>query len=936
MRSSQHGLYVWAAAILLVAHPAASGDGGAGRVTWPDPHWVASWGSAQMIPEPHNALAPEDWRDASLRQVVRVSLGGNRLRVRISNAFGSTPLVVEAASVARAEGPGRSGIDERSVRSLSFSGRASVMIPAGAEYYSDAVTLEHEPGADLAVSMHFKGEPVRQTSHPGSRTTSFVIKGNRVSDAAWPDATKVVHWYQLADIEVEAPRSVGVVVAIGDSITDGNGSTTDGNDRWTDFLVKRLAREGAPAMGVVNAGIGGGRLLREGTGTNVAARFDRDVLTRSGVTHAIVLIGINDLGVQHRNGDDIPAARAKQIEDLQTGYRQLVERAHARNICVIGATLTPYVGSDYYRPNADNNADLQAINTWIRTSGVFDAVADFDAAVRDPARPDRLRAGADSGDGLHLSPAGYRDLADAVPMSALRSCPAPQAAMKTTYRNPILSGFHADPSICRVGGDYYLVSSSFEYFPGVPIYHSKDLVHWRQIGHALTRESQLPLAGQKSSKGIFAPTLRCHAGTFYMITSNIENGGDFYVHTKDPAGEWSEPVWISQKAWSMDPSLFFDDDGKVYYTRHGGGRNGGVYQAEIDIATGKLQEEPRLIWSGTGGIWPEGPHLYKVNGTYYLLISEGGTSYGHMLTLARSKSPWGPFEANPANPILTHRSSPELPLQAVGHADLVQSENGSWWIVLLGVRPIDRHHHIGRETLLSPAAWDEQGWLRVNDGRPLALQMSVAGLPTPAPWPREPIRDEFDAPRLGVQWAHLRGPARGLWSLNERAGVLRLKGSEQTLDDVATPAFVARRQEHFRMRAATQLEFTPTSQSQSAGLVLRQDEANHYELRIAGAPERRIELVTRTAGVTTIRSALPVEAGAVKLQVEAFPDRYDFSFSVGAGPVRAAGSASTQPMASEKTGGFTGVFVGLYAGGAADGRMPPADFAWFDYEPLGD
>ena len=508
------------------------------------------------------------------------------------------------------------------------------------------------------------------------------------------------------------------------------------------------------------------------------------------------------------------------------------------------------------------------------------------------------------------------------------------AAEETSYRNPVLSGFHADPSVCRVGADYYLATSSFEYFPGVPIYHSRDLVHWRQIGHALTRPSQLPLAGLKASKGIFAPTLRCHGGEFYMVTTNVEGGGNFYVHTKDPAGEWSEPVWLKEKEWGMDPSLFFDDDGKVYYTRHGGGRNGGVYQSEIDIETGKLRDEPRLIWSGTGGIWPEGPHLYKINGTYHLLISEGGTSYGHMLTVARSKSPWGPFEANPANPILTHKQHPELPLQAVGHGDLVQAENGQWWITLLGIRPVERHHHIGRETLLAPVAWSDAGWPVVNQGQPLAEQMTVTGLPAPAPWPREPDRDEFDQPQLGVQWVHLRSPARERWSQTDRPGVLRLKGSNATLDDVASPAFVARRQEHFRMRAATQLDFTPAGESQMAGLVLRQNEDNHYTLRITGAPQRRIELATRVAGVSTVLASQAIDAGLVTLQIESFPDRYEFSFSIGAGSAQSIGNAPTRPLATEKAGGFTGVFVGMFASGVSTAPVPPADFAWFEYQPL--
>ncbi len=334
------------------------------------------------------------------------------------------------------------------------------------------------------------------------------------------------------------------------------------------------------------------------------------------------------------------------------------------------------------------------------------------------------------------------------------------------YSNPVLTGFHADPSVVRVGGDYYLVTSSFEYFPGVPVYHSRDLVHWRQVGHALTRESQLDLAGQKSSKGIFAPTIRYHDGTFYMVTTNIDKGGSFLVTTRDPAGEWSQPVRIRETGFSMDPSLLFDDDGKVYYTRHGGGRNGGIYQSQIDVATGKLREEPKLIWSGTGGIWPEGPHLYKVDGTYYLLISEGGTSYQHSLTVARSKSPWGPFEPDPSNPILTHRGHPELPLQAVGHGDFVQTDAGAWWLVLLGIRPLDHAHHIGRETLLAPVAWDAQGWPHVNGDRPLAVEMRGAGLPPSHPWPAERVRDDFDSSRLDLEWVHLRTASLGTWSLS--------------------------------------------------------------------------------------------------------------------------------------------------------------------------
>jgi lysophospholipase L1-like esterase len=413
---------------ILAAAVAAAFLAGCSTVSGPAPgrlddgaHWVATWGTAVMVPGAQDELAPAQWRDATLRQVVRISTTGSALRVKFSNAMGVTPLVIDGASVALSNGPGHAGVDPASLRALRFGGSASVTIPGGAEYLSDPVDLKVPAGADLAISMHFPSEPSRQTSHPGSRATSFVAPGQHVMDADLPDAKTFTRWFQLAEVDVKAEPPARAVVAIGDSITDGYGVAPDTNTRWTDALATRLRDKGMGEVGVVNAGIGGGRLLRDGLGPNMVSRFERDVLERAGVSHAIVFIGVNDFGIPHRNKEDSPAARAQLVADMEQAQRQLVARAHARGVCVIGSTITPYTGSGYYAPKAENEADRQAYNRFVRESGVFDGVADFDAALRDPARPSYLLKAYDN-DGLHPNKAGYQALADAVPLELLKRC----------------------------------------------------------------------------------------------------------------------------------------------------------------------------------------------------------------------------------------------------------------------------------------------------------------------------------------------------------------------------------------------------------------------------------------------------------------------------------------------------------------------------------
>jgi len=504
-----------------------------------------------------------------------------------------------------------------------------------------------------------------------------------------------------------------------------------------------------------------------------------------------------------------------------------------------------------------------------------------------------------------------------------------------TFNNPIIPGFYPDPSICRVGDDYYLVTSTFEYFPGVPIFHSKDLVNWKQIGYCLSRESQLNLKKRRPSGGIYAPTIRYHNGTFYMVTTNVDGGGNFYVTAKNPAGPWSEPVWLDNA--DIDPSLFFDDDGKVYYCRHVGQGDGYIGQTTLNLETGKLEGELKKIWGGTGGVWAEGPHMYKINGKYYLMISEGGTSYEHSVTIARSDSPWGPFESNPDNPILTHLNRPESPIQALGHADLVETPDG-WWMVCLGIRPQGgRFHHIGRETFLTPVTWNEEGWLVVNGNGTLELTMPAPKLKQ-RKFKEPPARDDFDTDKLAMQWNFLRNPYKDDFSLTARPGYLRLNGSAVTFNDQDSPAFVGRRQTAFNCTASTLLEFEPKNENEEAGLVVRGFDRFFYTIGVTLRDGKRqvfLRKVVREEEVEPIQYA-DVQSGPVMLSIKASPLSYEFSFQSSTGERKVLGTALTKDLSVEVIGFergmcFTGAYFGMYATGNGKKCTSPADFDWFEY-----
>jgi xylan 1,4-beta-xylosidase len=503
------------------------------------------------------------------------------------------------------------------------------------------------------------------------------------------------------------------------------------------------------------------------------------------------------------------------------------------------------------------------------------------------------------------------------------------------YANPIIPGYYPDPSIVKVGEeDFYLVTSSFEYFPAVPIFHSKDLIHWKQIGHVLTRESQVNLLERKSSEGIYAATIRCHRGIFYMITTDVMGIGNFFVTAEDPAGPWSDPIRIPHA--NIDPSLMFDDDGKVYVTaQKGWDRESHIIQYEIDIQTGQALSEPVVVCRGDGGVWTEGAHLYKINGMYYVLAACGGTGPQHRCIIARSTEPLGEYELYD-RAILTHKDLPLHPIQCTGHADFVEDRNGNWWAVFLGVRPIgsEKFSVLGRETFLAPVTWDADGWPMIdNNAGTVNLVMEAPNLSGAGDWQGwGEYADHFDKGELDHSWAFVRTHDKAMYSLTEKPGSLRLSGKANHLSDAGTPAFVARRQQHVHMSFESLMSFQPVVDEEEAGLAVRYNEQAHYEIgvkRISGNPY--VVAHATVKGETKELGRAAFDGDEILLRIASDEWCYDLQYAVGAGEFVTLGQADAYYLSPECNGGFTGVCIGVYATGNGKISETPAYFDWVKY-----
>jgi len=518
-------------------------------------------------------------------------------------------------------------------------------------------------------------------------------------------------------------------------------------------------------------------------------------------------------------------------------------------------------------------------------------------------------------------------------------------------KNPILPGFNPDPSIVRVGDDYYIATSTFEWFPGVAIHHSKDLVNWELTGYALNSTKYIDLLGNPTSGGVWAPCLTYCDGLFYLVYSDVKNHSgpykdvhNYLITAKNITGPWSDPVYLNSSGF--DASMFHDDDGKKWLLNMlWDFRNGresyfaGIIIQEYDPKTKKLVGPIKNIFKGTNLGVTEGPHIYKLNGYYYLMCAEGGTGLGHAVTLARSKNLFGPYEVQPDNPVLTARNTPDSPLTRAGHASLVETQNSQWYMVHLCSRPIRKDGKersvMGRETAIQKVKWDDNGWLHLENNSNLPqVNVPAPGLP-PYPFKAEPARDDFDSKILNKNFSTLRVPPDESWvSLIARPGWLRIYGRE-SLGSKFRQSMVARRITSLNCIAETCVEFEPKTFQQAAGLICFYDTQNYYYLRVTNYEDigKCIVVCSSLNDKYTESQAFPIKTKACFLKAEIEYDKLYFSYSSDGKEwhkINEVFDASTISDEYCHEGSFTGAFVGICAQDLT-GTKTQADFDYFEY-----
>jgi len=534
--------------------------------------------------------------------------------------------------------------------------------------------------------------------------------------------------------------------------------------------------------------------------------------------------------------------------------------------------------------------------------------------------------------------------------------------MSGVIENPILKGFNPDPSICRVGDDYYVATSTFEWYPGMQIHHSRDLVNWRLLARPLNRESLLDLRGVPDSCGVWAPCLTHADGLFWLVYTRVNRfDGNFkdthnYLTTCDRIdGEWSDPVYLHSSGF--DPSLFHDEDGRKWYLsmiwdyRPDRTSFGGIFLQEYSVDERRLVGDSHNIFPGSELGFTEGPHLYRRGDYYYLLTAEGGTGYDHAMTMARSKNITGPYELDPQGHFITARETPESPLQRCGHGDWVETRDGATYAVHLCSRPLapdNRRSPMGRESAIEQLEWDDAGWLRNTTGSSApAENIPAPGLPA-CPWPDSPTRTDFDSDTLPVDFQWLRTPDPDyLYSLTDRPGYLRLYGRE-SLGSLFYSSLVARRQQAFSFEAQTEVEFSPQHFQQQAGLVCYYNGHKFHYLYLSRDEEQGRHLgIMSCPGDLSLDTVYPLqdqpvalpEEGSVFLKATVDRDRLQFAWSADGASWEAVGDALDYSLLCDEVGkgegaNFTGAFIGVCCQDSA-GTALPADFRYFDYRETG-